>query len=151
MALKPTKRNVGELRKAAVAEAFTWLNTPYVDCGYVKGPAGCVDCAMLLIGVYSAIGVVPKDFDPRPYNPDWHLHQTEELYLAGLEEYAHRVDTPEVGDVLMFKFGRHAAHGAILVAEDYVIHAYKHSGRVEFTERYHEPLASRYHSAWSPF
>jgi cell wall-associated NlpC family hydrolase len=147
--LKPSKHDVHKLRAAAVAEAFSWLNTPYVDCGYVKGPRGAVDCAMLLIGIYSAVGIVPKDYDPRPYNPDWHLHQNEELYMAGLERYSKRVDMPEIGDILMYKFGRHASHGAVLVSDEYIIHAHKRDRCVVLCEK--RAMSHWFHSYWSPF
>jgi len=149
MAQGRTKLEVDKLRKAAVAEAFSWLNTPYVDCGYVKGDKGAVDCAMLLIGVYSSIGVVDSAYDPRPYSPNWHLHQNEELYMAGLEKWAHKVELAQDGDVLMYKFGRHASHGAIAVGEEYIIHAHRRAGRVEFCEK--RMMAPWFHSYWSPF
>jgi cell wall-associated NlpC family hydrolase len=138
------------LRAAIVQEAFEWLGTPFVDCGYVKGPAGAVDCGMSMVGIFSAdtVGKVPKDFDPRPYNPDWHLHQTEERYLKFLELFAHRVLDPLPGDIGLYKFGNTASHGAVILSDDLIIHAHKHVGKVDLCERrLLEP--ERTHSFWS--
>lgn len=142
-------RNVDQLRRDAIAEAYSWLNTPYVDCGYVKGERGAVDCAMLLIGIYSAIGVMPKDYDPRPYSPDWHLHQDQELYMAGLGRYSTRVDIGQPGDIAMYKYGKHASHGAILVSDTLLIHAHKRMRCVELCER--RAIADKLYGYWSPF
>ncbi|MDO5686752.1 MAG: NlpC/P60 family protein [Neisseria sp.] len=108
-------------RDAVIAEAKTWLNTPYHHQGCVKG-AG-VDCAMLLVAVYHAVGLIPP-IDPRPYPHDWHLHRTAERYLAWLEQYARPVDTPQAGDVAVWRFGRTFSHGAICLDGTQIIHAY---------------------------
>lgn len=137
-------------REGIISEAITWLGTPFVDCGYVKGRRGAVDCAMYLIGVFSARGFVPKDYDPRPYNPDWHLHQTEERYLAGITKFARRVTEPLMGDIALYRLGKTASHGAIVIDDERIIHAHKRSGNVEFCERrLFEP--ERIDSFWSVF
>lgn len=137
-------------REAIIAEALTWLGTPFVDCGYVRGRNGAADCAMFLIGVFSARGYLPRDYDPRPYNPDWHLHQAEELYLAGTKRFAHRVDEPLMGDIALYRLGRTASHGALVIDDDRIIHAHKHAGNVELCERrLFEP--GKIDSFWSVF
>lgn len=135
-----------ELRTAIVREARSWERTPYCNCGDVKGPQGAVDCAMLLVRVFVAVGAI-EDFDPRPYSSNWHLHQDEQRYLGGLEKYAHRVDEGKLGDIAMYRFGRHAAHGAIIVSDDLVIHAHKQIGQVALCER--SAMADRLDSYWS--
>jgi NlpC/P60 family putative phage cell wall peptidase len=133
-------------RAAILAEAHSWLRTPYRNCANVKG-AG-VDCAMLLVEVYrQPRGPVPPDFDPRPYSPEWYLHRTEELYLFGIERYAKRVTQPQPGDVAVYRFGYAASHGAIIVDDNYIIHAHKLPGNVELCER--RALEERLDSYWS--
>lgn len=138
-----------ELRVAIVREAYEWLGTRYVNCGAIKGLNGAVDCAMLLCRVFQAVGIVPADYDPRPYNPNWHLHQNEKRYLAGLEKYAHQIRSPGMGDIAMYRFGRHASHGAILVSDDLLIHAHKRAGQVELCER--RAMDHWFDSYWSCF
>jgi len=138
-----------EQRLRIVDEAMSWLLTPYVDCGDIKGPQGAVDCAMLLIRVYANVGLIPTDFDPRPYKPDWHMHNNEKLYLAGLEKFAHPVMTPGLGDVAMYRYGRHASHGAIIISDTQMIHAHKTAGKVEMMER--RTIVDKLDSYWSLF
>lgn len=103
--------------------AKTWLNTPYISNAMVKGRRGGVDCAMLLLDVYCEAGIVPKEFDPRPYPPQWHMHKDEEKYLNVVLQYAHEVDEPKPGDVVLFKVGRLWAHGGIVLNWPEIIHA----------------------------
>ena len=100
-------------RSVVIAEAETWLRTPYHHMGRVKG--GGTDCLMLLAEVYEAAGVIPH-IDVPFYPPDWNLHRDAERYLEGLMPYAREIDgPPRGGDVAVFKFGRCFAHGVIVV------------------------------------
>ncbi len=100
-------------RAAVVREARTWIGTPYHHCADVKG-AG-VDCAMILVRVYSDVGLI-EPFDPRPYPPDWHLHREDERYLGLLLARSHQVATPREGDVFLLRYGRAYSHGGIVTA-----------------------------------
>lgn len=141
-----------EQRQRVVEEARSWLGTPYHHLGDVKG-AG-VDCAMLLVRVYCDLGLAPT-FDPRPYSRQWYVHQDEPVYLNWIAKYARKVEQPSSGDIALFNFGRHAAHGAIVIDDDYMIHAYGPSRCVELTEirTFADPRRRRgtLHSYWSPF
>lgn len=145
------REDVPRLRAAIVKEAYEWLGTPYGNCGDVKGPDGIVDCAMLLVRIFSAasVGVLPVTFDPRPYNSNWHLHQDEARYQANLEKRCWRVGSPKPGDMAMYRFGRHVSHGAIIVSDELIIHAHKHVGAVALCER--SAMESRLDSYWSVF
>jgi cell wall-associated NlpC family hydrolase len=143
------RENEGELRELIIAEAMSWLRTPYIHLGNIKGVG--VDCAMILIEIYKKFGFVPEEFEPRPYEPQWYLHRDEALYMAGMEKYSKRIEAHEVkpGDIAMFNFGRHAAHGAIVINEDLLLHANRVHGNVELHER--RTLDSRLDSYWSVF
>ena len=111
-------------RLAVIAEAKTWLRTPYCSNAMVRG-AG-VDCAMLLLGVYQKLGYVSPDFNPRPYPPQWHLHRDEERYMNVVKQFGGReIDEKESGpgDVVLFKVGRVFAHGGIVIDWPIMIHA----------------------------
>lgn len=109
-----------EQRAAVVAEARSWLRTPYHHAARLKGVG--VDCAMLLAEVYAAVGLVPR-ITPEAYPPDWHLHRGEQKFLAWVARYAFPVEDPLPGDAAMYRFGRAAAHGAIVIAWPRIIHA----------------------------
>lgn len=144
---------VPQLRVAIVQEAYEWLGTPYVHNGDVKGPRGAADCAMLLVRVFQTVArafdvpLLPLDFDPRPYPRWWHVHQNEALYMAGMERFAQRVDHPGMGDIAMYKFGKHAAHSAIVVSDELIIHAHSKHRFVETCER--RSQEAHLHSYWS--
>jgi NlpC/P60 family putative phage cell wall peptidase len=113
----------GEARAAVVAEARSWLGTPYHHAADVKG-AG-VDCAMLLVRVYCDLGLV-EPFDPRPYTRDWFLHRSEERYLGFLLAHSHEVRALREGDIVLFRIGRCYGHGGIVTGTKplTVIHAF---------------------------
>jgi cell wall-associated NlpC family hydrolase len=132
-------------RSAVVEEAKTWLGTPYHHKAAVRG--GGIDCAHLLIEVYSAVGLVPK-VDPGDYAPQWHLHRSEEIFLGWIKRYADMVDSPQIGDVGMWRFGRCWSHGSILIGPQMVIHSYVGRG-VIMTRVDESPLAGRPVGWWS--
>lgn len=134
-------------RQAIVAEAYSWLRTPYHSKGRVKG-AG-TDCVWLLALVFMSIGKVPKDFDPGNYSDEWYLHRSEEIYLGGVEKYAHRVEVGEIGDVALYQHGRCVSHGAIIVGDGLIIHASRPDRQVSLTEM--RSLEDKFHSYWSCF
>lgn len=110
-----------------VKEAETWLNTPFHHRAMIKGVG--VDCAHLLIGVFSALGAF-QEFRPTDYPNDWHLHRSDERFLGYMAAYATEVDEPKVGDVALFRFGRCVSHGSIVIEWPMVIHAYIGQGVV---------------------
>lgn len=129
-------------RDKIIAEAMTWLRTPWHHEARVKG-AG-VDCAQFLIAVYAAVGLIP-DFTPDHYPPDWHLHRQKPRFLELLLQYADPVESPLPGDVAMFQYGRHAAHGSIVTdtAGLTIIHAWRDERMVTITDLTVSPLRDR--------
>ena len=66
-------------RAAVVAEALTWLGTPWAHRGRVKGVG--VDCAQFVLAAYAGAGVI-QAFDTGEYPRDWHIHKGEERFLS---------------------------------------------------------------------
>jgi cell wall-associated NlpC family hydrolase len=110
-------------RAAVVAEARSWIGTPYHHAADIKNHG--VDCAMLLVRVYADTALI-ENFDPRPYTRDWFLHRSEERYLGFLFDRAHEVREPGLGDTVVFKIGRCFAHAGIVSRVDplTIIHAF---------------------------
>ena len=138
-----------ERRQQIVSEAMRWLRTPYRNCANVLGVG--VDCAMLIVEVYKAVGKCPADYDPRPYAPEWYLHRDEERYLEPLGVFGRRVAESDVlpGDIAVYRFGRTASHGAIVVSDTLIIHANRMARCVELHER--QFMRDRLDSHWSVF
>jgi len=111
-------------RAAVVAEALSWIGTPYHHEARLKGVG--VDCAQLLVGVFSAPGValIPP-IEIAHYPHDWHLHRAAERYLAQVLEHAGEIPGPPLpGDVVLWRIGRCYSHGAIVIRWPVVVHAY---------------------------
>jgi cell wall-associated NlpC family hydrolase len=134
---RPDERHSFDSASAALQAALvindglSWIGTPFKNCGDVKGPAGCVDCAMLLVRTHVDTGILPP-FDPRPYSASWFLHQTEEKFLGWIKDRLGgvEIDRPRVGDCLVYRFGKCFSHGAILINSEEVVHAFYKSGIV---------------------
>ena len=111
---------VSAKRMAIVKEAKSWISTPYVHMGRVKG-AG-TDCLMFIVEVYQRVGIVGDVTIPF-YRPDFMHHQSIETYLNGLLEHGHEVKYPLPGDVAIFKWGRIFAHAGIVLDWPWMLHA----------------------------
>ncbi len=110
-------------RAAVIAEARSWVRTPYHSAADVKG-AG-VDCGLLLVRVFVDTGVIPA-FDPRPYPTDWMMHRDDEKYLGFIANHMKEVAYPKHGDVMVFRFGRAYSHGGIITSINpiVIVHAF---------------------------
>lgn len=133
--------NEQEKRDAIVAEAMTWLRTPFHHEARVKR-AG-VDCANLLIATYAAVGLVP-DVKPAHYPADFMFHQKEEKFLSYLLQYARPVEDGKAGDIAMFRFGKSASHGSLVLEWPTIIHAYMPEGAVVLSDATKGKLSGRF-------
>ncbi len=138
-------------RDHIVAEARSWIGTPYHHHGRIKGVG--VDCAQILAAVYEVAGLVPH-LDLGNYSPQWHLHRNEEVYLRWLENSgAKRLpesQQPQPGDIGVWQFGRTYSHGGIVVdggADPTLVHAYINRG-VIVSRASEAPLAGRACMYW---
>lgn len=121
------------------AELLSWKNTPYKHCVGVKG-AG-VDCIFYVLRTLEAVGATNgKRIYIPPYPKDWHLHRGEQLLKEGIERELELVMIGERkgkfllmrediadGDIILYKFGRHAAHCGIYLGKQ-VHQTLSHSG-----------------------
>lgn len=104
-----------EQRAAVIAEAVTWLRTPFRDQSCCKG-AG-VDCCYLIKAAYENSGVHPN-LDIGFYSPQIMLHTDRETYIEGiLANGGHEITEAEVkpADIVLYRVGRIFGHGAIVV------------------------------------
>jgi len=136
-------------RAAIVAEAVSWIGTPFHHAARIKG-AG-VDCLMLLAEIYERAGVVGH-VEPPFYVPDWHLHRDAERYLDGLARHATEIaGPPRPGDIALFRFGRTFSHGAVVIEWPRLVHAYWAARMVTWADATLYPLAGRSVKFFSPF
>ena len=101
-----------EQRAAVIAEAVSWLRTPYHHAARVKGHG--VDCAMLLAEVYERAGVLDH-VAVQHYPRDWHLHRKDERFVSYILPRAVEIAGPPMpGDVVTYQIGLGFAHAAIV-------------------------------------
>lgn len=116
---------MNDLRECIVAEARSWIGTPYMHQASLKH-VGC-DCLGLLRGVWRSLyGAEPE---PTPaYAPDWAEANGAELLAEAARRYLVEIAPKDAqpGDVLLFRWRSHlpAKHAAILVAPARMIHAH---------------------------
>jgi cell wall-associated NlpC family hydrolase len=134
-------------RAAVVAEALTWVKTPYRNWSCMKHRG--VDCGQLIYGIYRNVGLLPEVAIPASYSDHPGVHQErsilEELFMPYFREIP--ADEVKPGDPILFKTAmRHAARTvgfahAVLVVEwpHFVLHADsrhgvcgEHAGRSPF-------------------
>lgn len=138
-------------RSQVAAQARAWLGTPYHHHGRVRGVG--VDCAQLLAAVFEACGLVPHQ-ELGNYPAQWHLHRGAELFIDRLQAAGARpVQTPELGDVGVWRYGRAYSHGGVVVGQGaggvpLIVHAYVQRG-VVLSLATDEPLAGHDCKYWS--
>ncbi len=114
---------------AIAKAAMEWLGTPHINNAKVKGIG--VDCGMLLIASAEDAGVIEKDsVKVKPYSNEWHLHRDEEWFRNYVEQFCEKVDDLQVGDFLLYQYGRCISHGAVYVGNNTVVHAIVNRGVV---------------------
>jgi NlpC/P60 family putative phage cell wall peptidase len=133
-----TAEREATLRAKLIAEARSWIGTPYRQLGAIKGIA--VDCSMLLVRCVIDAGIV-EPFDPRPYPPAWFLHQDDERYIDWLGLVAVEISTPKAGDIVAFKIGRAFAHSGIVTDPTHLVHAFADERQVSESPLFHPALA----------
>ncbi|WP_244321761.1 NlpC/P60 family protein [Burkholderia reimsis] len=104
-------------RAEFVAEARTWLHTPFKAQGRLKGIG--VDCGGLVVCVAKSFGLT--EFDVSGYK----LRMGESLATyceANMQRVA--LADADAADVLLFQWNGTPSHVAILTDRDHVIHAF---------------------------
>lgn len=131
------------LRERIVAEALTWVGTPYHDGVGLRGVG--VDCAYLPLRVYQAVGLITRDFTPPHYSPQQWLNspsQTDKrklkfedtTFLDVVKRFTHHeITEAEVGpgDLILYKVAASWTHGGIVIEyPNYILHPIKELGTI---------------------
>lgn len=115
-----------EANDAVLAEAMTWIGTPYRHQGSRKG-VGC-DCLGLVRGIWRAVyGAEPET--PGAYAPDWAETGGEDRLIEAARRHCAEkpVANRRPGDLLVFRWRPHhaAKHLGIMLADERFLHAYE--------------------------
>ncbi|WP_196607420.1 NlpC/P60 family protein [Pectinatus frisingensis] len=114
-------------REELLKEAKTWLKTPYIAEGRVKG-AG-TDCGLFILQSFENIGLLPHIKIPH-YPIDIAANCAVPMYLNKIKEYCTEVDKAIPGDIIVYKFegSKVPHHAAILYSDEYIIHSHVKTG-----------------------
>jgi NlpC/P60 family putative phage cell wall peptidase len=111
--------------EAIVAEARSWIGTPYLHQASLRG-VGC-DCLGLLRGVWRAVMGGEPELPP-PYKPDWAEAARRDTLAEAARRHLVEIDATGIqpGDVLLLRWrdGLPAKHCAIASGPDRMIHAH---------------------------
>lgn len=109
------------MKKEIIKTAREWIDTPYHHQARLRGVG--VDCIGLVIGVCWELKLI--DFDYNNYNrtPD------STMMMQIIQEHCTSTDTPEAGDLLVFRIRRNPQHCG-LMTDTGIIHAYESVGKV---------------------
>jgi NlpC/P60 family putative phage cell wall peptidase len=112
-------------RDDIVAEARSWIGTPYRHQASLKG-VGC-DCLGLVRGVWRALHGAEPEAVP-PYARDWAEAASRETLAEAAGRHLVPVarEAMQKGDVVLFRWraGLVAKHAAILTSEVTMVHAH---------------------------
>jgi cell wall-associated NlpC family hydrolase len=133
-------RKRAEIEAAIVAEAITWLGTPYHNHGRMKGVG--VDCAMLILETAIRAGAIIP-FNPGAYPAQFGLHRDEEQFIGFVTRYATEIDAPQPGCVALFKYGRCYSHGGIMISDTRLVHAVMRDRAVIYSDLTDADLVDR--------
>lgn len=109
--------------------ARTWLQTPFVHQGRVKGRDGGVDCVGLLVGIARELGL--KHEDVVGYSAQPHAGLCEREARRQMERKP--IQEVEAGDVILFRVDRDPQHFGVVTAktpEVYFVHSFSKIGMV---------------------
>lgn len=135
-------------REEIVAEARSWIGTPWVHQGRIKGLS--VDCVGLIGGVALAVGIQgARDWSANLQFYNYGRQPDPLLLNDGCALWLDRIAVRDatMADVLVMRFRRDPQHFALLSATDYMIHAFAGAGKV-VENRLDEKWRRRIVSAW---
>lgn len=128
-----------------VAEAVSWIGTPYIHQASVKG-AG-TDCLGLLRGVWRAV-LGPEPMSVPSYTADWDEAAADEVLAKAAEQVLRRKPLQDAapGDVLLFRMrddfvAKHLGIQSRIGAAAAFVHAY--SGHAVVESPFSRPWARR--------
>ncbi len=121
----------------------SWKGTKWIHGQSLKGVG--TDCIQFIISVGKELNWLPSNYKSIKYTRDWALHNDKSILLEEVSKLCDKIllNEIQIGDILIFKFGRCAGHSGFYVGEDRIIHSKVKAGVVE--ERVN---MKNFHSAW---
>lgn len=118
-------------RHRIAAAALQWVGTPFFPHMGKRGIGA--DCVWFALGVYQDAGIIPPGIVLPKYSLDGGSHRRSSLVL----DYMHtcpwliREESPALGSIITFQFGRVPHHVGIMVDEVRFLHSVRSYGVIE--------------------
>lgn len=119
--------------------ARSYKGVPFYHAGRDRNG---VDCIGLIVCVARDLGYSFKD--DRNYSPGIY----PERMFTGMEQFCHRVDDRQPGDILVFDYRGRPMHCAILTGDDLIVHCDGRQSIHKVVETSLGRYANRIHSVW---
>jgi cell wall-associated NlpC family hydrolase len=109
-----------------IVKIWESLNVPYEHRGTTR--RGC-DCTGLIIGALRELGYL-RDYKLRNYPRDWNLHAKADNHIVEeVEKVADKVSTSDIGNLVLFHFGKCVAHIGVVIENGLFIHCFLTAGK----------------------
>lgn len=129
-----------ELRTQFCSVVKMWIGVQYEHRGITRN--GC-DCTGLIIGTLKEMGYL-KNYKLRSYPPDWNLHAKADNYIVEeVKRVADKVMSPEIGDLVLFHFGRCVAHIGVIIENGLFVHCHRKSRKCKPSSLWNSPWTKR--------
>ncbi len=131
-----------ELREQLCNNVKVWrdLNVKYEHRGMTR--KGC-DCTGLIIGSLRELGYL-KNYKLRKYPIDWNLHAKADNYIVEeISKVADEITRPNIGDLVLFYFGRCVAHVGVLIEDGLFIHCHMKSRKCKASKLWNSQWTKR--------
>lgn len=116
--------DVLRMRLCNIVKEWQKLGVVYEHRGITR--KGC-DCTGLVIGVLKEMGYL-KIYKLRNYPPDWNLHaKADNFIVEELSKVAYVIETPSIGDLVLFYLGKCVAHVGVVIENSLFIHCHRNS------------------------
>ena len=128
-----------------VSIAKSWIGTRWVHGQSLKGVGA--DCIQFIISVAKESGQIPEEYKSIRYSQDWALHNSRSILLEEIQKLCIQISIEDiqVGDILIFNYGKCASHAGIYIGDRKMIHSKIRSGVIESGISRYMP---RFNSAW---
>ncbi len=127
-----------------IKQLRSWLNTPYQHQGRLKSVG--IDCSGLIIGIAKELELKNKHGEPIKDIMGYGRILKPDFLQAALLEQFEPTDTPQLGDIILFRIKRTPQHLGMLTRDGFM-HAYAEVGKVVETRwdaYWHERVVAYY-------
>ena len=121
----------------------SWKGTKWIHGQGLKGVGA--DCIQFMLSAAKELEWLPSDYQSIKYNRDWALHNERSILLEEINKVCDEISLNEIqiGDLLIFKFGKCAGHSGFYIGNNKIIHSKIKAGVVEDVFD-----VKNFHSAW---